>query len=143
MNEKILKIPYHVFKKDWDLLQKFLKIKNYPKYIIIGNVYLENRQDISDLGNLVGVEGELVLVWSSIESLGELEFVIGNLNLAGCKNIKTLGKLKRVTGSLNLLDLSIKSLGELEFVGGIFILTYVNIPMTELDNVEVVGKIYR
>jgi hypothetical protein len=123
MNKKILKIPYSAVNEDWNLLQKFLELKGNPRYIIVGDVDLEDREDIFDLGNLVGVEGDLDLSWSSIELLGELTFVNGDLNLFKCQNITTLGKLKKVEGKLFILD--------------------TNIPQSELDNVEVVGKIYR
>jgi hypothetical protein len=203
MNKNILKIPYVAVREDWNLLQQFLKIKGNPRYIIVGDVDLHSRQDISDLGNLVGVEGNLYLYDSLIESLGELEYVVGELNLIKCSNIKTLGKLKKVEGDLRLgkssiqvlgnlkkvdgnlwlnnssieslsnleevgrffslynckniktlgklkrvgfsLDLglsSIESLGELEYVGKNLVLN-VNIPPSELDNVEVVGTINR
>jgi hypothetical protein len=143
MNEKILKIPYLAVRNDWNLLQKFLELKGNPRYIIVGNVKLRDRQDISDLGNLVGVEGYLYLSYSSIVSLGELEFVGKDLWLGACKNIKTLGKLKKVGGDLALGWSSIESLGELEFVGKGLFIRYTNIPSSELKKVEVVGKIYR
>jgi hypothetical protein len=102
MNEKVLRIPYSAVNNNWNFLQKYLKAIGNPRYIIVGDVDLYDRQDISDLGNLVGVEGDLLLGWSSIESLGELEFVGRNL------------------GIINT-----------------------NIPTSEINNVEVVGKIYR
>jgi hypothetical protein len=142
MNEKILKIPYSVVREDWDFLQKYLKAIGNPRYILVDDVDLFRKQDISDLGNLVGVEGYLDLYESSIESLGELEFVKGDLSLFRCKNIKRLEKLKRVGFSLDLGLSSIESLGELEYVGMNLVLN-VNIPPSELDNVEVVGKINR
>jgi glutamine cyclotransferase len=143
MNQKILKIPYAAFREDWDLLQKFLKMKGNPKYIIVGNVDLRDRQDISDLKNLVGVEGYLWLSRSSVESLGELEFVDGEFDLYDSDYIKTLGKLKKVVRGLDLGFSSIESLGELEYVGGDLYVYNTNIPQIELNNVEVAGKIYR
>jgi hypothetical protein len=143
MNEKILRIPYEAVREDWDLLQKFLAVKGNPKYVIVGDVDLVDRKDISDLGNLFGVEGELNLEFSSIESLGELQFVVGYFSLYGCKNIKTLGKLKKVVDRLYLDLSSIESLGELEYVGGNLYIQNTNIPQSELNKVEVVGKIYR
>ena len=142
MNEKILKIPYEAVRNDWNLLQKFLAIKGNPRYIILGNVNLHDIEDIFDLGNLVGVEGDLDLGWTSIESLGELQFVNGRFSLYKCQNIKTLGKLKRVDGNLNLGNSSIESLGGLEFVGKNLILNMI-IPQSELNKVEVVGEIRR
>jgi hypothetical protein len=143
MNEKILKIPYIAVREDWNLLQQFLKIKGNPKYIIVGDVDLVDREDIFDLGNLVGVEGYLNLDESSIESLGDLEFVDGYLGLYDCKDIKTLGKLKKVGWFLNLIKSSIESLGELEFVGDNLDATNTKIPQSEINKVNVVGKIYR
>jgi small nuclear ribonucleoprotein (snRNP)-like protein len=184
MNKNILKIPYVAVKEDWNLLQQFLKMKGNPRYIIVGDVDLHSRQDISDLGNLVGVEGYLNLFNSHIESLGELEYVAGDLTLYDCYYIKTLGKLKKVDGFFNLFnshieslgeleyvgddlnlelckkikalgklkkvdrslyvsESSIKSLGELEYVGNNLWIRNANIPPHELNNVEVVGNIYR
>jgi hypothetical protein len=133
MNEKILRIPYSAVNNDWDLLQKFLELKGNPRHIIVGDVNLRSRHDISDLGNLVGVEGELDLYDSSIESLGDLEFV-GYLTLWRCKNIKTLGKLKKVEGDLNLRYSSIESLGELQFVNGRF-------SLFGCKNIKTLGKL--
>jgi hypothetical protein len=134
MNEKILKIPYEAVREDWDLLQKFLNMKGNPRHIIVGDVNLRERKDISDLGNLVGVEGDLKLVMSSIELLGELEFVDGDLKSYLCKNIKTLGKLKKVVGYLDLSSSSIESLGELEFVDG-------DLNLFKCQNITTLGKL--
>jgi hypothetical protein len=141
MNEKILKIPYSAVRYDWNFLQKYLKAIGNPKYIIVGDVDLNHRNDIFDLGNLVGVEGDLDLTSSSIESLGELEFVNGDFILYKHKNIKTLGKLKKVEGDLDLGRSSIESLSDLEFVGRDLFIYNTNIPQSELNNVNVVGKI--
>ena len=72
--EKLLKIPYAVF-NDWDLLQQFLDRRGNPMYEIVGDVNLFNRKDISDLGNLVRVDGFLDLYNTSVQSLGNLEYV--------------------------------------------------------------------
>jgi hypothetical protein len=141
MNKNILKIPYVAVKEDWNLLQQFLKMKGNPRYIIVGDVDLHRRQDISDLGNLVGVEGDLTLARSTIESLGELQFVGGMFLLYGCQNIKTLGNFKRVEGTLRLTNSSIESLGDLEFVGKNLWVDGTKITPSELDNIEVVGRI--
>jgi hypothetical protein len=101
MNEKILKIPYEAVRNDWNLLQKFLKMKGNPRYIIVGDVDLHEREYISDLGNLVGVEGDLNLTHTSIESLGDLEFVGKNLILnmiippSEINNVEVIGKILR------------------------------------------------
>jgi hypothetical protein len=141
MNEKILRIPYSAVNNNWNFLQKYLKAIGNPKYIIVGDVNFSYRKDISDLGHLVGVEGDLDLTSSSIESLGELDFVNGDFILYQHKNIKTLGKLKRVEGDLDLGRSSIESLSDLEFVGRNLGIINTNIPTSEINNVNVVGKI--
>jgi hypothetical protein len=75
--------------------------------------------------------------------LSELEFVDGSLSLEDCDNIKTLGKLKRVKNNLYFDESSIESLGELEFVGDNLDATNTKIPQSEINKVNVVGKIYR
>jgi hypothetical protein len=136
MNEKVLRIPYSAVNNNWNFLHKYLKAIGNPRYIIVGNVDLGGREDISDLGNLVGVVGELKLAYSSIESLGELEFVGGRFSLFGCKNIKTLGKVKKVEGGLSLSYSSIQSLGELEFVEG-------DLNLFNCKNIKTLGKLKR
>jgi hypothetical protein len=135
MNEKILKIPYAAVNNDWNFLQKYLNKIGNPRYIIVGYVDLGSRKDIPNLGNLVGVEGDLRLTRSSIESLGDLEKVDGDLWLDNCKNIKTLGKLKRVGINLWLDNSSIESLGGLEFVGNALWNYNTNITKSELNKI--------
>jgi len=143
MNEEILKIHYGMVKYNWDLLQRYLEFKGNPMYILVGNVNLRNRKDIFDLGNLVGIEGDLFLGNSSIESLGELEFVRDDFWLDDCKNIKTLGKLKKVGIDLWLDHSPIESLGELKFVGNKLLIYNTKIHQSELNKVEFIGKILK
>jgi len=63
--------------------------------------------------------------------------------LDNCRNLKTLGNLKKVGFNLYLSDSSIESLGDLEFVGGNIYLIGLSIPQSEINNVEVIGKIRR
>jgi hypothetical protein len=126
-----------------DLLLGYSFIESLGELTFVdGNLDLWYCQNIKTLGNIVGVQGNLWLGTSPIESLGNLEFVNGNFSLYNCQNIKTLGKLKRVKYVLSLANLSIESLGELEFVGEDLVID-TNIPQSELNNVEVVGDIYR
>ena len=141
MNKNILKIPYVAVREDWNLLQQFLKMKGNPRYIIVGDVDLSYRKDISDLGNLVGVMGYLNLSESSIKSLGELEFVDGFFSIYECKNIETLGKLKHVGDALSLSFTFVKSLDGLEFVGRDLFIVGTKIHRSELNNIKVGGRI--
>ena len=134
--EKLLKIPYAVF-NDWDLLQKFLERKGNPRYELVGNVHLYNRQDIIDLGNLVRVDGNLGLYYSSIESLGNLEYVGGYFDLNKTP-IESLGNLEYVGGDLDLRFTPIKSLGNLEYVGKkIWLSINHQIPKEQLNNFKI------
>ena len=129
--EKLLKLPYAVF-NDWNLLQQFLERKGNPRYEIVGDVDLYERKDIFDLGNLVRVDGDLLLTDSSIQSLGTLEYVGGTLFL-GSTSIESLGNLEYVGGHLYLTASPIKSLGNLEHVGkGIWSLRDHQIPPEQL-----------
>ncbi len=96
--DRILKLDFDVFNKDWNLLQRFLDKKGNPPYKIIGDLDLFGA-DIESLGNLVSVEGYLSLYGSKIKSLGNLQSVGGNLFLTNT-NIKSLGNLQSVGNHL-------------------------------------------
>ena len=131
--ENLLKIPYKVF-NDWDLLQQFLERRGDPRYELVGNVNLNYREDIFDLGNLVRVDGSLILDHTLIQSLGVLEYVGINLGLYKTK-IKSFENLEYVDGSLDLRGTPIQSLGNLQYVGEeIWLLNYHQIPEEQLTN---------
>ena len=135
--ENILKIPYKAFNEDWDLLQQFLDRRGNPRYEIVGDVNLYNRQDIIDLGNLVRVDGFLGLHGTSIQSLGNLKYVAGDLFLHNTP-IQSLGNLVRVDGDLDLRRSSIQSLENLQYVGGN--LNLFDTSIESLGNLEYVGN---
>ena len=119
--ENLLKIPYKVF-NDWSILQKFLEPRGNPKYVLIGDVNLYWRLNITNLGNLVRVDGNLNTYKSSIQSLGNLEYVDGYLDLRH-NPIQSLENLEYVGGYLDLRETPIKSLGKLKYVDGRIILS--------------------
>ena len=135
--EKLLKIPYTVFNNDWDLLQQFLDRRGNPKYELVGDVNLNTRKDIFDLGNLVRVYGDLNLQSTSIQSLGALEYVGGYLRLTATP-IQSLGNLEYVGGNLDLIGCQIKSLGNLVRVDGYLDLAFSSIQ--SLGNLQHVGR---
>jgi hypothetical protein len=53
-----------------------------------------------------------------------------------------LGKLKRVEGILVLSNSNIESLGDLQFVGINLYVNETNIPPSEINKVEVIGRIF-
>jgi hypothetical protein len=144
--EKILKLSYSKFDKDWFKLQAFLEKKGNPLYEITDSINLKSDKIIS-LGNLTSVGGSLYLECINLESLGKLKAVgdnltiersniktLGNLSSVGkdlCvrnifvnsigrnSNIKSLGKLKTVGGKVSMCSSNIKTLGNLSSVGGL------------------------
>jgi hypothetical protein len=100
MKEKVIKLPYNAFDYNWKLLQEYLKRKNQPLYILIGDVDLRG-QDIKSLENLIAVYGKLILESEPIEDLGRLVEVRGFLDLFKTQ-ITNLGMLKKVDGDLDL-----------------------------------------
>jgi hypothetical protein len=136
IKDKILKIPFSAFDNDWDLLQEYLKRKRNPPYILNGDVDLRNNGEITTLGSLISVEGDLDLSESEIQSLGNLTSVGGNLNLYETP-IESLGNLKSVGGHLDLKHSEIQSLGNLTSIGGD--LSLYKTPIKSLGNLTYVG----
>ena len=100
--QKILHIPsLKIFSGDWDLLQKFLKLKGNPPYSIGGDLEFRTNTKFKSLGNLISVGGGLDLKGTPIKSLGNLTTVGGGL-LLGDTPIKSLGNLESVGSDLDL-----------------------------------------
>jgi hypothetical protein len=115
--QKILHIPsLKYFNNDWETLRRFLQLKGNPLYSIGGDLVLINTS-IESLGNLASVGGDLYLVNTPIESLGNLTSVGGDLILSNTP-IESLGNLTSVEGVLDLRNTPIESLGNLTSVGG-------------------------
>ena len=101
-DEKILTLPgFFFFNDDWNLLMSFLNKRGNPKWKMMGNLSLSNNEDVTDLNNLMSVEGYLDLGGTPIISLGNLESIGGGLDLRFSK-IESLGNLKTVGGYLDL-----------------------------------------
>lgn len=116
IKDKISKITYITFGDNWDLLQKYIGRKANPPYILVGEIDLSGRKDITSLGSLIGVEGNLHIQGTSVETLGNLVFVTGYLK---CQNtpLKSLGNLTSVR-SIDADNTELESLGNLTSVGG-------------------------
>jgi len=125
--DEILELDFDFFNNNWDILQRFVKRRGNPPYIITGNLYLENT-DIKSLGNLQSVGGELDLYKTNIQSLGNLQSVGGFLNLT-YSEIQSLGNLQYVGGSLGLRNTSLSETTTTEEIR--------NIP-----NLTIEGEIY-
>ena len=145
--DNIRKIDFDFFDNNWDILQRFVKRRGNPPYIITGDLDLFNTK-IESLGNLKSVGGYLYLYNTKIESLGNLQSVEGDLYLYNTK-IESLGNLQSVGGFLDLDDTKIKSLGNLEYVGGSLGLRNTSLSETttteeirNIPNLTIEGEIY-
>ncbi len=115
--QKILHIPsLKYFNNNWETLRRFLQLKGNPLYSIGGDLVLINTS-IESLGNLTSVGGYLSLYKTPIKSLGNLTSVGGYLDLENTP-IESLGNLTSVGGNLYLKNTPIESLGNLTSVGG-------------------------
>jgi hypothetical protein len=148
--QKIFRVPglefFHENKWEaWKILQKVLDARGNPPYTIGGDLYLVGTP-IETLGNLTSVGGNLDLRYTPIESLENLQSVGGYLDLRGTP-IESLGKLTSVGDDLDLRNTPIESLGKLTSVGDDLYLedTTLSINYTKKQirkMVDVSGKIY-
>jgi hypothetical protein len=115
IKDNMLTLPYSAF-NDWDLLQKFINKRGNPPYILKGKIDLEGMKNITSLGSLFGVEGDLLINETSVETLGNLVFVTGYLK---CNNtpLESLGNLTSVN-SIKADNTQLSSLGNLTSVKG-------------------------
>jgi hypothetical protein len=146
VKDRLLKIPFSTFGYDWHSLQEYLKGKGNPPYILKGSIDLMNYKEITTLGSLISVEGNIYLLDSSIKTLENLTSVEGSLNLM-YSSIQSLGNLISVGGGLDLSETPIKSLGNLKSVGNSLYLknTQISKIYTEKqirDIVDVGGEIH-
>ena len=114
--QKVLHLPSAKVFGGWDELQKFLELKGNPLYSLGGDLDLQLTTSVKSLGNLVSVDGDLVLDGSEIESLGNLTHVGGTFTMINTP-IKTLGNLTSVGRSLFMNGSEIESFGNLTSVG--------------------------
>ena len=131
---------YHILKEEEE------KVIHLPSIDYFGGWY-DMQSYLDKKGNpLYSIDGNLKLIKTPIESLGNLTFVGGNLNLRN-PSIKSLGNLTSVGGDLFLEGTLIESLGNLTFVGGSLdlkdILAFKKYSIKEIEKmVDVEGKIY-
>jgi hypothetical protein len=114
--QKVLHLPSAKVFGGWDELQRFLESKGNPLYSLGGDLDLQLTTSVKSLGNLVSVDGDLVLDGSEIESLGNLTHVGGTFTMIKTP-IKTLGNLTSVGRSLFMNGSKIESFGNLTSVG--------------------------
>jgi len=97
---------------------------------ISGSITIRSDYDISSLGNIEKIDGDLGFIESNISSLGKLQKVTGSLWIAQRSpftNLLDLGLLESVGGDLNIKSSQIKDLRLLETVGGTLNLRKTNI----------------
>jgi hypothetical protein len=133
---KVLHIPNIDIFGDWESLQKYLERKGNPPYSLGGDLNLDNT-NITDLGNLISVEGSVTLMKGPIKSLGSLTSVGRSLFLNGAP-IESLGNLTYVGNYLFLEYSSVESLGNLTYVGKD--INIINTPLSKNYSEEEIRK---
>ena len=134
LNEENILIPRRLEGRR-ELYVKKLKAMLQQKHIE-GDLDLSEVPEITDLGNVETIGGNLWLNNSKVASLGNLTSVDGDLSLDN-SNVTSLGKLTSVDGDLSLSNSKVASLGNLTSVGGFLSLT--NSKLTSLGNLTSVG----
>ena len=92
-----------------------------PYKVICGDIQLSDQATVEDFGNIVAVLGSINIgrypeLESDITSLGKLKYVYGDLR-AGDSQLSDLGDLLAVGGLADLESSDLKSTGSLEYVG--------------------------
>ncbi len=100
----------------------------------------KGKSDLTCLGKLEKISGDLLLKYSNVVNLGNLNFVGGSVDLR-YTNITSLGKLKCVNGRLNLRDTNCIDLGALEFVGEDLFLPKKFKHTIDISKLKVKGKV--
>ena len=103
----------------------------------INNDIIIRGNNLTSLGRLQKVNGELGIICETLVSLGQLEYVKRNLWISsGSKNLKSLNDLSIVDGDVNLRYSNINNLGKLIEIGG-----KLSIRDTEVNNLNNLKKI--
>jgi len=86
-----------------------------------GRAFIQDT-DLTDLGNLIRIEGSLTLPENEqLTSLGNLEYVGGDISLNGTE-ISTLGKLTHIGGSLDARGSALQDIRSLRELGGYIVM---------------------
>ena len=148
--EKLSELPplEDFFDNDWNLALNFMNRYPNKKFYYPSDLNLTYNK-FETLGNLVRVEGDLILFLSDVKTLGNLVEIKGDLDLHSCENLQSLGNLEYVGGDLSLLrNNKVQSLGNLKYVGGDLDLRHslfgAEHTREEIrKTIEVVGQIYK
>ena len=135
LNEENILIPRRLEGRR-ELYVKKLKAMLQQKHIE-GDLDLSEVPEITDLGNVETIGGDLNLYNSNVASLGNLTSVGGYLNLYHSK-VASLGNLISVGGDLDVSNSKVASLGNLTSVGGDLDLS--GSKVTSLGKLQKVGR---
>lgn len=120
-----------------DSIDKVLSLKNVKA--INGNLYIDS-DDLLDLGELELVNGNFWLSnCKNLKSLNNLIEINGEANLR-YSSIEYLGELTHVHGKLSLRDTTVVNLDNLQFVGGELFLPK-RFEKVSISNITVNGKV--
>lgn len=118
------------------------KIQQYIKDGSQGDLWLDNTSFKKLPDELITVGGSLVLNYSDLESLNNLQSVKGNLWIVECKNFKSFGNLEYIGGNLRATSTLIKSYDKIKYIGGeVEELNRFRFDVESLGDLEFVGRI--
>ena len=117
------------------------KIQQYIKDGSHGDLWLDSISFKKLPDELTTVGGNLVLNYSELESLNNLQSVGGNLWMVECKNFKSFGNLEYIGGNLRASSAPIKSFDKIKYIGGEVEEFFNRFSLESLGDLEFVGKL--
>ena len=110
--------------------------------LILGDCNFEKRKDITDLGVLeiiygqVDFDGDAYFRDSNVENLGNLRVINGYADFRNSK-LKSLGNLTTIGGYADFRDSNVENLGKLTTIGGYA--SFTNSNVVDLGNLTTIG----
>ena len=137
--DKLLCIEsYEAYRSEITCKDLGIKENDLFKYIEEIQHYLSLRDsDLTDLGSLKKIGGNLTVANSNIQSLGKLEYIGGNADFENSK-IRNTGALKKINCSCTFNNSEIEDLGDLEYIGGL--LNLKDTQIKQLKNLKYIGS---
>lgn len=137
--DKLLCIEsYEAYRSEITCKDLGIKENDLFKYIEEIQHYLSLRDsDLTDLGSLKKIGGNLTVANSNIQSLGKLEYIGGNADFENSK-IRNTGALKKINCSCTFNNSEIEDLGDLEYIGGL--LNLKDTQIKQLKSLKYIGS---
>jgi len=116
------------------------QIQQYIKDGSEGDLWLDNISFKKLPDELTTIGGSLIINYSELESLNNLQSIGGNLWMVQCKNFKSFGNLEYIGKNLRPLATPLKSFDKIKYIGG-EVLEFFKSSLESLGDLEFVGRI--